>query len=105
VPVSDPCAAQKKTWVPGVLLLSRDLVVERLNEFVVVPATRTIRGIPTEVVLAEEDGMPVVCALNFDHISLTRKDRVGAALTSLNEGRWVEVERALLSTCGFGPDE
>jgi mRNA interferase MazF len=88
-----------------VLLLSRELVVERLNEFIVVPATRTIRGIPTEVVLSHDDGMPVACALNFDHISLARRDRIGAALISLNETRWVEVQRALLSACGFEPGD
>ena len=41
----------------------RDL---QLNEVIVVPATRTIRGIDTEVVLTSEDGMSVACALNFD---------------------------------------
>ena len=86
-----------------VLLLSRELVVERLNEFIVVPATRTIRGIPTEVVLTEDDGLPVACALNFDHISLAKKDRIGVAVTTLKEARWVEVQRALLSACGFEP--
>lgn len=34
-----------------VLLLSRDSVLPRLNDVIVVPATRTIRGIDTEVVL------------------------------------------------------
>jgi hypothetical protein len=34
-----------------------------LNEIIVVPATRTIRGIDTEVVLTPEDGMPAACAL------------------------------------------
>jgi mRNA interferase MazF len=51
-----------------VLILTRDEVVERLDEIVVVPVTRTIRGISSEVVLASEDGIPVVCALNFDHV-------------------------------------
>jgi mRNA interferase MazF len=34
-----------------VLLLTREDVLESLNEVIVVPATRTIRGIATEVVL------------------------------------------------------
>jgi mRNA interferase MazF len=41
-----------------VLLLSRDAVVEALNEIIVVPVTRTVRGITTEVVLTTSDGMP-----------------------------------------------
>jgi mRNA interferase MazF len=86
-----------------VLILSRDSVLPRLNEVIVV-ATRTIRGIDTEVVLTQEDGMPTACALNFDHISLARKERLGAAIATLDESRWPEVERALVIACGFVPD-
>jgi mRNA interferase MazF len=84
-----------------VLLLSRDLVVSSVNEVIVVPATRTIRGIATEVVLAEEDGMPTVSALDFDYISLARRDRLGPTLATLKQDRWGEVEQALLLACGF----
>ena len=42
-----------------VLILTRDEVLENLNEIIVAPATRTIRGLATEVVLSEEDGMLV----------------------------------------------
>jgi mRNA interferase MazF len=84
-----------------VLVLSRDSVIPHLSEVIVVPATRTIRGIETEVVLAPDDGMPVACALNFDHVSLARKERMGATIAGLNESRWPEVERAPLLACGF----
>jgi mRNA interferase MazF len=86
-----------------VLLLSRDSVLPSLNEVIVVPATRTIRGIETEVVLTEDDGMPTACALNFDHVSLARKERLGATIASLEESRWPEVERAMNVACGFAP--
>jgi mRNA interferase MazF len=85
------------------LVLSRDSVIALLSEVIVVPATRTIRGIETEVVLAPDDGMPAACALNFDHVSLVRRERIGAAITVLQEARWPEVERALLLACGFTP--
>ena len=55
-----------------VLILTRDVVLDQLNEIIVAPATRTIRGLATEVVLTPNDGMPVACALNFDHVSLER---------------------------------
>jgi len=85
-----------------VLLLTRDSVLSSLNEVIVVPATRTIRGIETEVVLTEDDGMPTACALNFDHVSLARKDRLGPMLATLKHDRWGDVEQALLLACGFG---
>ncbi len=86
-----------------VLILSRDSALAGLNEVIVVPATRTIRGIDTEVVLTEDDGMLAVCALNFDHVSLARKERLGQTIVRLPEGRWPEIERALLVACGFAP--
>lgn len=84
-----------------VLVLTRDEVIEHLNEVMVVPATRTLRGLSTEVVLTAEDGMPVTCALNFDHISLAQKSRMGSVLCSLPEKRWPDVRSALLLACGF----
>ena len=44
-----------------------------LNEVVVVPATRTIRGLSSEVELGIEDGMPTECALNFDHVAVAQR--------------------------------
>src|SRR5437867_4321990 len=85
-----------------ILILTRNEVIDRLNEIIVVPVTRTIRGLTTEVVLTPDDGMPVVCALNFDHISLAQRDRIGSVLCSLPEARWSEVHRALMTACGFG---
>ena len=90
---------------PPVLILTRNEVMDQLNEIIVVPATRTIRGLTTEVVLSPDDGMPVVCVLNFDHVSLAQRDRIGATLCSLPESRWPEVRRALLVACGFGGKE
>lgn len=87
-----------------VLVLTRDEVLNVLNEIVVVPATRTIRGLETEVVLTEGDGMPAECALNFDHISLAQRDRHGSVLCSLPATRWPETQKALLKACVFQGD-
>lgn len=84
-----------------VLILTRDAVVEHLTELIVVPVTRTIRGISTEIVLTPDDGLPVVCALNFDHVSLARQDRLGPLICELPPERWTDVQRALLIACGF----
>lgn len=84
-----------------VLILTRHEVMAHLNEVIVVPATRTIRGLTTEVVMTEADGMPVACALNFDHVSLAQQNRIGPVLCRLVETRWPEVRRALLIACGF----
>ena len=88
-----------------VLVLTRDDVIDSLNEIIVVPATRTIRGLTTEVMLTMDDGMPAACALNFDHVALAQRNRIGPVLCSLLDRRWVEVRRALLIACGFGEGE
>ena len=85
-----------------VLILTRNEVIDQLNEIIVVPVTRTIRGLTTEVTLKRDDGMPVECALNFDHISLAQRDRIGSVLCNMRETRWPEAERALMIACGFG---
>jgi mRNA interferase MazF len=87
-----------------VLVLARDQVVEQLNEIIVAPVTRTIRGLRTEVLLTEQDGMPAACAVNFDHLSLGQRGRFGSVLCTMSEQRWPEVRRALLTACGFDPE-
>ena len=84
-----------------VLVLARDEVVQVLNEIVVVPVTRTIRGLATEVILTDADGMLATSALNFDHLALAQRSRMGGVLATLPPGRWGEVQHALLVACGF----
>lgn len=84
-----------------VLILSRDRVANVVNEIVVVPVTRTIRGLVTEVVLTPNDGMPSTSALNLDHVSLAQRARLGEVITTLPGQRWDEVRQALLAACGF----
>lgn len=87
-----------------VLLLTRNSVIERLNEIIAVPVTRTIRGIETEVPLSPEDGMPTACVLNFDHIGVVQRSRIGALVATLPAEKWRDVERALLAACGFASE-
>ncbi len=86
-----------------VLVLTRDEVIDHLNEIIVVPVTRTIRGLRTEVLLTEEDGMPAACAANFDHLAMGQRNRFGSVLCTLSQHRWPEIRTALLTACGFDP--
>ena len=52
------------------LVMSRPEVIPILRTVLAVPATRTIRGIPTEVRLGPDDGMPDECALSFDNATV-----------------------------------
>jgi mRNA interferase MazF len=57
---------------PPFLILTRDEAIPVLKQVVGVPATRTVRGIPTEVALDEGHGMPARCCLTLDSITPIR---------------------------------
>lgn len=55
------------------LILTRQPAIDVLNAVLSVPATRRIRGAPSEVLLDTDDGMPEPCALSFDNIATMPK--------------------------------
>jgi mRNA interferase MazF len=71
-----------------------------LNAVLAVPATRTIRQIPTEVVLDTGDGMPEECALSLDNLTLVPKELLRTRITRLSLERMSEVCRALTLASG-----
>jgi mRNA interferase MazF len=82
------------------LVLTRQAAIPVLNSLLAVPATRTIRQIPTEVVLDEGDGMPDACALVLDNLTLVPKELFGSRITRLSVDRMSEVCRALSLASG-----
>ncbi len=65
------------------LVLSRTEACGVLNQVLAVPATRTVRDIPTEVPLDETDGMPTPCVVNVDNLSLVRPSLCTEQITEL----------------------
>jgi mRNA interferase MazF len=84
-----------------VVVLTRDSVLEYLGEATVAPITRTVRGIPSEVPLGPDDGMPAPCAVNLDHVQTVARGRLGAIVTTLSTQRMAEVREALLFALDF----
>jgi mRNA interferase MazF len=81
-------------------ILSRQAAIPVLNAVLVVPATRTIRGIPTEVALGVEDGMPDECVLSFDNIGAVPKALLTERITRLGPAKLAELCAALAVTTG-----
>lgn len=73
-----------------------------LNALLAVPATRTIRAIPTEVVLDTGDGMPEPCALSLYNLVSVPKELFRVRITRLSVERMSEVCRALTLASGCG---
>lgn len=77
------------------LILTRQSAIGFLHSLLAVPATRTIRRIPTEVPLGPEDGMPEPCVLTLDNLTLLPKDLLAERLCTLSSQRLDEVCEAL----------
>jgi len=85
-----------------VLILTRDSIIDYLNEVTIAPITTTIRDIPTEVLLTKEtDSMDVDCCINFDHIQTVSKSKIGGLKTTLAASKYKDMKRALLFALGF----
>ena len=79
-----------------VLLLTRDSILGYLGETTVAPITSRVRGIPSEVFLSPNDGMPRDCAVNCDHIQTVSRGKLGALITTLAPARMDEVSQAIV---------
>ena len=81
-------------------VLTRQAAIPVLNSVLVAPATRTVRGIPTEVALGRDDGMPDECALSFDNITTVPKALLTTRITMLPDDKLPEVCAALRAATG-----
>jgi mRNA interferase MazF len=79
-----------------VLLLSRESAYNIRTSVTVAVVTRTIRGIPVEVPLGEEDGMPVECVVSLDNILTIPKTRLGDCITVLSSEKMDAVAKAVV---------
>lgn len=82
------------------LVLTRETAVPVVERVIAIPATRTIRGISSEVLLDGDDGMPEPCALTFDDIAAVSKSLFIERITRLGVERMTQVCRALAIATG-----
>ena len=83
-----------------VCILTRQAAIPPLRSILIVPATRTVRGIPTEVQLGRGDGMPEDCALSFDNVTTVPKALLTERITRLNPAKLGELCAALKVATG-----
>lgn len=78
-----------------VVVLTRDSAIAYLSTVTVAPITSTIRGVPSEVVLNEEDGMKAPCAVNLHNAVTVSQNRLGRRVAQLSSLRMEEICLAL----------
>jgi mRNA interferase MazF len=83
-----------------VVVLTRDTVIAYLSTVTVAPVTSAIRGVPSEVVLNEEDGMKASCAVNLHNAVTVSQNRLGRRVAQLNSSRMNEICAALRFSLG-----
>lgn len=74
-----------------VVVLTRDSAIAYLGTVTVAPITSTIRGVPSEVLLGEDDGMKTPCAVNLHNIVTVSQARLGRRVARLNEKRMAQI--------------
>jgi mRNA interferase MazF len=80
------------------LIVTRNSVIPYLCDLLAVPATRTRRGIPTEVELDIGDGMPIDCVLTADNLTLVAAVHLSERITELSPERMRAVCDAIAIT-------
>ena len=79
-----------------VLILTRDSILEYLEEVTIAPVTTTIRNISSEVFLSKDDGMSRDCVINFDHIQTVSKGKIGSLITTISPDKRKQVREAVV---------
>ena len=84
---------------PG-CILTRQVAIPGLNSVLVAPATRTLRGISSEVRLGPEYGKPDGCVLSFDNLVTVPKVLLVERICELGSERLPELCAALDAATG-----
>jgi mRNA interferase MazF len=83
-----------------VVVLTRNSAITYLSTVTVAPVTSTIRGVPSEVILDQEDGMKLPCAVNLHNAVTVAQERLGRRVAQLSPPRMTELCAALRFSLG-----
>ncbi len=83
------------------VLVSRPEAYSVRSRVITVPLTRTIRGIPTEVRLGPDDGLPKDGVANADEIVTVPRTLLGPHLATLSKKKLTELDAALMFALGI----
>lgn len=78
-----------------VVILTRDSAIPLLTSVVVATLTKTIRGVPTEVIVEPTDGVPKRSVISLDNIYTVSKAALRDMITRLSHGHLQEICEAL----------
>ena len=80
------------------LVVSRDAANEVMSRVLVAPVTRRVRGVPSELELGLDEGLPVVSVAGFDNVRPFPKAMLVRRLGALAASRRHELCRVAAAT-------
>jgi len=78
-----------------VVILTRDAVLHSIGSIVVALVTRTVRELPTEVILGRKQGLPVRCVANLDNILTVPRERLKRLMGACDASKVEELNQAI----------
>ena len=78
-----------------VVILTRDSVLTSIGAVVVTIVTRTVRQLPTEVVLGRRQGLPVRCVANLDNVLTVPRHRLKRQMGACDADKVTELNEAI----------
>jgi mRNA interferase MazF len=77
------------------VILTRDSVLHSIGAIVVALVTRTIRQLPTEVLLGRRQGLPVRCVANLDNILTVPRHRLKRLMGAFDAAKIAALNQAI----------
>jgi mRNA interferase MazF len=84
-----------------VLILGQAKILPSLAQVPVIPFSTQIRGLPWEVALSPQDGLPSPCVLKPEWIRTVERSQLGPWIASFPADRWGEIRAALFQFLGL----
>ena len=78
-----------------VVILTRDTVLQNIGAVVVALVTRTVRQLPTEIVLGRRQGLPVRCVANLDNVLTVPRHRFKRLMGACDADKISELNQAI----------
>ena len=83
------------------VVLTRASLTARIDQQLVIPCTRTVRGVQTEAQLGPADGMPEACVANAAQATVVDARQIRRRVCLLGEAKLEEIGEALAWFAGL----
>lgn len=84
-----------------VLVMGRPDLLPSWSLVPVIPLSSQVRGLPWEVRLGPDDGLPELCVLKPEWIRAVPREQLGPWIAKLPNGKWPEIARVLVDVLGL----